>query len=46
MKLSNNEKRDVIKLIEECIVMPKKYRFLLFDESISKGKSKVVVENG
>ena len=45
MKLINNEKRDVIKHIEECIVMPEKYRFLLFDESISKGKSKVIVEN-
>ena len=33
MKLTDNEKRDVIKLIEEGKVLPEKYRFLLFDES-------------
>ena len=33
MKLTDNEKRDVTKLIEEGKVLPEKYRFLLFDES-------------
>ena len=33
MKLTDNEKRDVLKLIEEGMVLPEKYRFLLFDES-------------
>ena len=33
MKLPDNEKRDVVKLIEEGMVLPEKYRFLLFDES-------------
>ena len=33
MKLTDNEKRDVVKLIEEDKVLPEKYRFLLFDES-------------
>ena len=33
MKLTDNEKRDVVKLIEEGKVLPEKYRFLLFDES-------------
>ena len=33
MKLTDNEKRDVVKLIKEGIVLPEKYRFLLFDES-------------
>ncbi len=33
MKLTDNEKRDVVKLIEEGRVLPEKYRFLLFDES-------------
>ena len=33
MKLTDNEKRDVVKLIEEGMVLPEKYRFLLFDES-------------
>ena len=33
MKLTENEKRDVVKLIEEGKVLPEKYRFLLFDES-------------
>ena len=32
MKLTDNEKRDVTKLIEEGKVLPEKYRFLLFDE--------------
>ena len=33
MKLTDNEKRDAVKLIEEGKVLPEKYRFLLFDES-------------
>ena len=33
MKLTDNEKRDIVKLIEEGKVLPEKYRFLLFDES-------------
>ncbi len=33
MKLTDNEKRDVTKLIEEGKNLPEKYRFLLFDES-------------
>ena len=33
MKLTDNEKRDVVKLIEEGKTLPEKYRFLLFDES-------------
>ena len=33
MKLTDNEKRDAIKLIEEGKNLPEKYRFLLFDES-------------
>lgn len=33
MKLSDNEKRDIIKLIKENKDLPEKYRFLLFDES-------------
>ena len=33
MKLTDNEKRNVVKLIEEGKVLPEKYRFLLFDES-------------
>ncbi len=33
MKLTDNEKRDVVKLIEENKSLPEKFRFLLFDES-------------
>ena len=33
MKLTDNEKRDVVNLIEEGKSLPEKYRFLLFDES-------------
>lgn len=33
MKLTDNEKRDVVKLIEEGKNLPERYRFLLFDES-------------
>ena len=33
MKLTDNEKRDVVKLIEEGKNLPEKYRFLLFDET-------------
>lgn len=32
MKLSENEKRDAIKLIQEGKPLPEKYRFLLFDD--------------
>ncbi len=32
MKLTDNEKRDIRKLIEENKKLPEKYRFLLFDE--------------
>ena len=32
MKLIDSEKRDIIKLIEEGINLPEKYKFLLFDE--------------
>ena len=47
MKLTDNEKRDVVKLIEEGKVLPEKYRFLLFEESkqvelIWNGKSDAV----
>ena len=33
MKLTDNEKRDVVKLIEQGKDLPEKYRFLLFEES-------------
>ncbi len=33
MKLTDNEKRDVVKLIEEGKTLPEKYRFLLFEEN-------------
>ena len=33
MKLTDNEKRDVVKLIEQGKKLPEKYRFLLFDEN-------------
>jgi len=33
MKLSDNEKRDIVRLIEEDKNLPEKYRFLLFDSS-------------
>ncbi len=33
MKLTDNEKRDIVRLIEEGKSLPEKYRFLLFDES-------------
>lgn len=33
MKLTDNEKRDVVKFIEEGKPLPEKYRFLLFDGS-------------
>ena len=33
MKLTDNEKRDIVKLIEENKDLPEKFRFLLFDES-------------
>ena len=33
MKLTDNEKRDVVKLIEQGAKLPEKYRFLLFDEN-------------
>jgi DNA modification methylase len=33
MKLTDNEKRDAIRFIEEGKPLPEKYRFLLFDES-------------
>ena len=33
MNLTDNEKRDITKLIEEGKNLPEKYRFLLFDES-------------
>ena len=33
MNLTDNEKRDVVKLIEEGKALPDKYRFLLFDDS-------------
>ena len=32
MKLSDNEKRDAIKMIQEGKPLPEKYRFLLFDD--------------
>ncbi len=32
MNLSDNEKRDVVKLIESGKPLPDKYRFLLFDD--------------
>jgi adenine specific DNA methylase Mod len=33
MKLTDNEKRDILKLIQESKDLPEKYRFLLFKES-------------
>ena len=33
MKLTDNEKRDVVRLIEQGKSLPEKYRFLLFDEA-------------
>ena len=33
MKLTDNEKRDIVRLIEEGKNLPEKYRFLLFDET-------------
>ena len=33
MKLTDNEKRDIVRLIEEGKNLPEKYRFLLFEES-------------
>ena len=33
MKLTDNEKRDIVRLIEEGKNLPEKYRFLLFDQS-------------
>ena len=33
MKLTDNEKRDAVRLIEEGKTLPEKYRFLLFEES-------------
>ena len=33
MKLTDNEKRDAVRYIEEGKPLPEKYRFLLFDES-------------
>jgi len=34
MKLSDNEKRDVIKYLEAGKPLPEKYRFLLFDDDL------------
>ena len=33
MKLSDNEIRDVVRLLEDGRILPEKYRFLLFEES-------------
>ena len=33
MKLSENEKRDTIELLQECKPLPDKYRFLLFQDA-------------
>jgi hypothetical protein len=33
MPLTENEKRDVVRLIEENRTLPEKYRFLLFEQS-------------
>jgi len=33
MKLTDNEKRDIIKYLEKGKALPEKYRFLLFDDS-------------
>jgi len=33
MKLTDNEKRDAVRFIEEGKPLPEKYRFLLFDEA-------------
>ena len=35
MKLTDNEKRDIVKLLEEGKDLPEKYRFLLFESEIS-----------
>src|SRR3989338_6699601 len=42
MKLSDNEKRDAVKLIQEGKPLPEKYRFLLFDD----GREVELVWNG
>src|SRR3989338_2000283 len=42
MKLSDNEKRDVIKYLESGKPLPEKYRFLLFDD----GREVELVWNG
>ena len=47
MKLTDNEKRDILKLLEADKPLPDKYRFLLFDdkrevELIWNGKSNEV----
>ena len=44
LRLSNNEKRDVIKFLEQGKTLPEKYRFLLFEdkrevELVWKGKT-------
>ncbi len=36
MRLTENEKRDAIKLIATGKPLPEKYRFLLFDDNIMK----------
>jgi hypothetical protein len=33
MNLTDNEKRDIIKYLEEGKPLPEKYRFLLFDDA-------------
>ena len=33
MKLSDSEKRDIVRLIESGKNLPEKYRFLLFEDS-------------
>ena len=50
MKLSDNEKRDIVKLIEQGKDLPEKYRFLLFDQSKQvelnwNGKCRFTVSN-
>ena len=51
MKLTDNEKRDVIKYLEADKPLPEKYRFLLFDddrevELLWNGKTNEVENNG
>ena len=51
LNLTDPEKRDIVRYIEEGKELPEKYRFLLFESKrqvdlLWNGKSKIVVDNG